>query len=86
MRPPNSPDKLTRSPAHSPMKTLARIIAVLGLLAIAGFCGFGFQATFELSEARSRLPWQIGYTTLGLVCVVGMVALVRPRRDRTSSP
>ena len=67
------------------MKTLARIVAVLGLLAITGFCGFGFLSTFELSEVRARLPWQIGYATLGLICVVGMVALVRPRRDRTSS-
>ncbi len=61
------------------MQILARIIGALALLAIAGFCVFGFMATCEYSETAKRLPWQIGYGVLGLVCLSGAVMLLRPR-------
>jgi len=67
------------------MRTLARIIGALALLAITGFCVFGFMATYEYSEATKRLPWQIGYGALGLVCLSGAVIVVLPRR-RSSTP
>jgi hypothetical protein len=67
------------------MQTFARIIGALALLAIAGFCVFGFMATYEYSETAKRLPWQIGYGALGLVCLSGAVMVLRPRR-RSSTP
>lgn len=67
------------------METLARIIGALALLAITGFCVFGFMATYEYSEAARRLPWQMGYGALGLVCLSGAVIVLRPWR-RSSTP
>lgn len=61
------------------MQTLARIIGGMGLLAITGFCAFGFMATYEYSETAKRLPWQIGYGTIGLVCLSGAAMVLRPR-------
>ncbi len=68
------------------MKTLARIIGALALLGMAGFCVFGFMASFEYSETAKRLPWQMGYGALGIVCLSGAVMLLRPRhRSSTQS-
>ena len=61
------------------MQILARIIGALALLAMTGFCVFGFMATYEYSETAKRLPWQMGYGALGLVCLSGAVMLLRPR-------
>ncbi len=66
------------------MQTLARIIGALALLAITGFCVFGFMAIFEYSETAKRLPWQIGYGALGFVCLSGAVMLLRPRRSSST--
>ena len=57
------------------MHTLTRITAGLFLLAIAGFCVFGFLASYEYSEPLKRLPWQIGYGVVGLACLPGLWAL-----------
>ena len=67
------------------MQTIARIIGALALLAITGFCVFGFLATYEYSEVSKRLPWQIGYGVLGMVCLSGVAMLLR-RRRRSSTP
>ena len=67
------------------MHILGRIIGALALLAVAGFCVFGFMATYEYSDAAKRLPWQIGYGAIGLVCLFGVAMLLRPRR-RSSTP
>jgi hypothetical protein len=57
------------------MHTLTRITAGLFLLAIAGFCVFGFLASYEYSEPLKRLPWQIGYGVVGLACLAGLWSL-----------
>jgi hypothetical protein len=57
------------------MHTLTRITAGLFLLAIAGFCVFGFLASYEYSEPLKRLPWQMGYGVVGLACLAGLWAL-----------
>lgn len=44
---------------------IARIAAVLFALGFAGFCGFGFLASFELPSSQ-RLPWQLAYALLGI--------------------
>lgn len=71
------------------MQTLARIVATLALLALAGFCIFGFMASYEYSDSARRLPWQIGYGTLGAAGLFFVIFLWRPRRGgapRPSSP
>ena len=63
-----------------PNSWFPRILAALALMAIIAFSVFGFFASYEYSEVSRRLPWQIGYTVIGLVCVTGIVMLLRPRR------
>jgi len=62
------------------MQTVSRIIGVVVLLAVAGFCTFGFMATYEYSEVSKRLPWQIGYGLIGVTCLVGVGVVLFPRR------
>ncbi|MEA3207781.1 MAG: hypothetical protein QOE70_838 [Chthoniobacter sp.] len=49
-------------------------MAILGLVILALLCGFGFLASYELTSAAARLPWQIGY---GLVATVSLVTAFR---------
>jgi hypothetical protein len=51
------------------MKLLVAIVGSLLLLAIAAFCVFGFLATFEPTD--NALAFRVGYTVIGLGCVVG---------------
>ena len=44
------------------MKTLLQILKSLALLSVAGFCGFGFLASFEPGNS---LLWKAGYGLLG---------------------
>ncbi len=68
---------------HGLMPLALRILFIVVLLPILAFCGFGFLATFELADASSRLPWQIGYGVGGAACLAGIVAvLVRPLAKR----
>ncbi len=67
------------------MQTFTRIITALALLAFAGFCVFGFLASYEYPEVARRLPWQIGYGAIGLACLAGAAMVLRPRR-RSSGP
>jgi hypothetical protein len=60
------------------MKTFVRILASVPLLAIAGFCVFGFLASFEPGNG---LPWKVGYGALGCGCMIGAIALLRRRAD-----
>jgi hypothetical protein len=64
------------------MKTLVRILASLPLLAIAGFCVFGFLASFEPGNG---MQWKVGYAALGWGCVAGAIALL-PRRRGGAGP
>jgi O-antigen/teichoic acid export membrane protein len=50
------------------MNLLLRLLVALSLLAVAGFCAFGFLATFEYAEPMRRLPWQVGYAGIALAC------------------
>jgi len=56
------------------------IIAIL-CLPIAGFCVFGFLATFE---PGSPLIFRIIYLTIGLLCLAGMIWPFLPRRRSSS--
>jgi hypothetical protein len=58
------------------MSTRLRVSLMLLLLAVTAFCVFGFLARYELQTRAERLPWQIGYSALGVACVGGSIALV----------
>ena len=52
----------------------------LVLLGLGSFCIYGFLAPFEYADIASRLPWQIGYGTVGFMCGVGAARLLPVRR------
>ena len=56
------------------MKLFVAIIGSLLLLAVAAFCVFGFLATFE--PTANALVFRVGYTVIGLGCLVGVGFLV----------
>ncbi len=58
---------------------MGRAIQALALLAIFGLCVLGFLATYEYSETAKRLPWQLGYGALGLVCLSAAATALRRR-------
>jgi len=66
---------LRRSPA-SPLDRILRSLVGLILLALAGFCGFGFLASFEV-PGPPGLPWKIGYAVAGIVLATGAAVQFR---------
>ena len=60
------------------LRILKLITAVL-LLAVAGFCVFGFLATFEPLPLTAQWAFRGLYTVLGLACVARAVRLGWPR-------
>lgn len=56
------------------MKLFVAILGSLLLLAVAAFCIFGFLATFE--PTSNAMAFRIGYTVIGLGCVVGAGILI----------
>jgi hypothetical protein len=59
------------------MKLLVAFIGSLLLLAVAAFCVFGFLATFEPTDNTTQfMAFRIGYTVIGLGCVVGVGFLI----------
>jgi hypothetical protein len=55
-----------------------RAFAGLALLAIAGFCIYGFVASFE---PPGFAGFKIIYATIGLLCLAGAVRLLLKRRS-----
>ena len=64
------------------MPWIARVIAVVTLLAVAGFCVFGFMATFEALDASTQLIWRVVYGLVGLASLAGVVWIALPRKQR----
>ncbi len=59
------------------MKLIVAILGSLLLLAVAAFCVFGFLATFEPTDnAAQFMAFRIGYSVIGLGCVVGVGFLI----------
>jgi hypothetical protein len=56
------------------VKTLLQILKSLALLSVAGFCGFGFLASFEPGNS---LLWKAGYGLLGGACLIWLIAMCR---------
>ena len=59
------------------MKIVLALFVSLLLLAVAVFCLFGFLATFEPTDRPGQfLAFRIGYTIVGIGCLVGMIAVI----------
>jgi len=65
------------------VNTVLRIVGALLLLAIMAFCIFGFMATFEPSD-QPRLPWQIGYAFVSIICLARAIMLMLPKKQNRS--
>lgn len=61
------------------MRLVSALVVAVVLLAAAGFCLFGFLATFEPANDPTRnLIFRIGYALLGIAATAGALrALVR---------
>jgi len=64
-------------------KPLLLFVALL-LCGLAGFCLFGFLATFEPLDTATVITWRITYGILGLLSILGLVLVGRiwGRRSR----
>ena len=59
------------------MKLYVAILGSLLLLAVAGFCVFGFLATVEPTDNVTQfLVFRIGYSVITVGCFVGMGFLI----------
>ena len=52
----------------------------LPFLFFAGFCIYGFFATYELKESLERLSWQCLYGILGLVSSLSFLFILKPKK------
>jgi hypothetical protein len=57
------------------------ILFALSLLGWTLFCVFGFLASAETSDPSDKFLWISGYTVLGLLSLLGAVALIFGKRD-----
>lgn len=62
---------------------LLRIVGVLALPALAGFCFFGFLATYEPPGSRTL---RIAYAVVGVACVAGAGVVASGGRWRGGRP
>jgi hypothetical protein len=59
------------------MRALSAILKSLVLLAVAGFCGFGYLATFEPTDRPGVfMAFRIGYAVIGIGSLAGIVAVI----------
>lgn len=66
------------------MQIALRLVITLAGLALAGFCLFGFLATFEPLPPLQRWAWRAAYGLIGLLSVWAVVRVWRPRPKRDS--
>ena len=57
-----------------------RIGTMVILLAVLGFCVFGFMATFEPMDATKQFIMRALYGAVGVVCLITIVWAVRPQK------
>lgn len=61
-----------------------RIGSMIILLAVLGFCVFGFLATFEPMDATQQLIWRALYGAVGLVCLITIAWAIWPQKPPKS--
>jgi hypothetical protein len=73
----------------STRSTIARVITAVLALGFAALCGFGYLASFEVSESPFG-PWQLVYGTGGIFSlgafVVLLLSALRGGKTSTASP
>lgn len=62
------------------MGIAARIVTVVFLLIVAGFCAFGFLATFEPLEGAAPILLRVVYGVAVIACLAQIVWLARPKK------
>lgn len=62
------------------MVLILKLFGSVLLLAAAGFCAFGFLATFEPLPPAEQWTWRGVYFVLGVPCLATAVRLVWPRK------
>jgi len=62
------------------MKILTRLFFSALCIGVLLFCGFGFMATFEPLDRHVQITWRAVYGIVGLLAVIGIVLLNRPRK------
>ena len=50
------------------MNVITRVLTISALLAMTGFCIYGFLATFEPGDF---MVWRIGYAAVGTLSLIG---------------
>lgn len=63
-----------------PIKQSLRVFAELVLFAVLVFCIFGFVATLQPTAGPS-LPWQIGFSLVGVISLGGIVVISCPHSN-----
>ena len=64
------------------MNTPTRLLATLVLAGGLHFCFTGFMGSFDYAEPLRRLPWQVSYGVIGLVCIVSLGFLLGAEMPR----
>lgn len=66
--------------------TMTRVLGSVLCLAVAGFCVFGFLASYEPMDAGTQAMWKTIYSVAGGAAIAGGLAcwLRDPARDRHS--
>ena len=59
---------------------MIRLVMALPFIFFTGICIYGFLATYELKESLERLSWQCLYGILGLVSVISLLFILKPKR------
>ena len=78
------------APLVTPGRVLSRIPPVLRILlglivlGFAGFCGFGFLATFEPLDPATQWSFRIGYVLAGAAALTGAIRFFRIRKPAAS--
>ncbi len=66
------------------MNWIVRLVLSGPLLAVSGFCLFGFIATFEPLPPMQQWIWRAVYCTVALLCSWAIVRLWRSKRPTPS--
>jgi len=59
---------------------VGRLFASLVLVSLAGFCLFGFLATYEPVDPASAARWRLVWGTVGGLSVLGLLGTLRGLR------